>query len=203
MNSYQQEQIDALNLATTYISKLSKGQIRKLDEKIAPYLEFRHCVDTFLLDNLSQICTQSCYLNQRSACCSRDGIITFFADVLINALYSSPKQIEHLTQAIEKPKVEFKCLYLGGSGCLWQIKPIVCVMFLCEKAQQSVFSENPQTKLAWQHLKNEERRFKWPDRPVLFDWLEKCVLENGYSSSLMYFHNSPGLLRVKKHAGLI
>ena len=37
----------------------------------------------------------------------------------------------------------------------------------------------------------------WPDRPVLFDELEKLFIKEGYDSPLMYCHKSPGLLRLK------
>jgi len=52
-------------------------------------------------------------------------------------------------------------------------------------------------------LEQESRRFKWPDRPVLFDTLEKLFLDAGFHSPLMYLHTSPGLLRVKQQAGLV
>jgi hypothetical protein len=49
-------------------------------------------------------------------------------------------------------------------------------------------------------LKQREKHFRWPDRPVLFDDLEKYFMAAGYSSPLMYLNNSPGLLRVKELA---
>jgi hypothetical protein len=52
-------------------------------------------------------------------------------------------------------------------------------------------------------LRRQEKKYKWPDRPVLFDHLEKVFLDMGYRSSLMHLNLSPGLLRVKRAAGLI
>ena len=203
MNTYQEEQLDALNLVRNFLSERSEVQIQQLCEKITPYLEFRQTVDGFLCEFFSQVCTQNCYRSRRSACCSKDGIITFFADVLINALSSTPRQLGILEQAIRYPKYEMKCIFLGPKGCLWQIKPVVCVMFLCETAQKHVFDEKKHAKFIWQDLKHRERSFKWPDHPVLFDRLEQCAMDCGFNSPLMYLHNSPGLLLVKKRAGLI
>jgi hypothetical protein len=35
---------------------------------------------------------------------------------------------------------------------------------------------------------------------VLFDDLESLFIQAGHDSNLMYFHNSPGLLKVKSQA---
>ena len=203
MNSYQQEQIDALNLVTRFLSELDDERIQLLNQKISPYLHFRKSVDDFLTKHFSRTCTQTCYQNQRSACCSKDGIITFFGDVLINALCSTSSELQRLAQAVEAPRQQMKCIFLESVGCLWRIKPAVCVMFICPSALEEVFSRNPQAKKRWEELKALERTFKWPDQPVLFDWLEQFALTFGYQSPLMYMHNSPGLMRVKKKAGLI
>lgn len=203
MNSYQKEQQHALNLVTDFLSQLAPDQLRNLRQKISPYLLFRESIDDFFAEHFSGICTRACYRSRRSACCSKDGIITFFADVMINVLCSTSRQVNRLAKAIEAPRWGTKCIYLGENGCLWQVRPSVCAMFFCENAQQKAFSENPQAMVTWQNLQDEERRFKWPDRPVLFDWLEQYVINCGYDSPLMYLHNSPGLIRVKQRAGLI
>ena len=203
MNSYQAEQLAALELVRSFLADQSAAQIRRLHQKIAPYLYFRQTLDDFLARFFSRMCTDSCYQSRRSACCSKDGIITFFADLLINIVFSDSAQVNCLEQAIRHPASAMKCIYLGAAGCTWQIKPLVCVMFLCDPAQTSVFEKNPQAASAWQALKLQERSFRWPDRPVLFDWLEQSAIDGGHYSPLMYLHNSPGLLRVKKRAGLI
>jgi hypothetical protein len=39
--------------------------------------------------------------------------------------------------------------------------------------------------------------YTWPSRPVLFDKLEELFIQEGFDSPIMYFHHSPGLLRLK------
>jgi hypothetical protein len=73
-------------------------------------------------------------------------------------------------------------------------------MFLCEHARKMLFDKDRLALKEWERLKRREKRYTWPNRPVLFDDLETCFIRAGYSSSLMYFHNSPGLLRVKSLA---
>ena len=63
-----------------------------------------------------------------------------------------------------------------------------------------MFDEKPQASLKWESLKRQRKLFTWPDKPVLFDMLESFFIDAGYNSSLMYMHNSPGLLRVKQIA---
>lgn len=200
MNSYQQEQAQALSLVRRHLADILADKRQVLLSQIKDYLEFRHKVDAFLSEHFSNLCTQKCYQSKRSACCSRDGIITFFGDVVINTLVSKDDEIESLTVAIQKPYDRFKCIYLGDQGCLWQVKPIVCEMFLCKTAAEEVFGQKPEAAEAWNAFKKRRKRFTWPDRPVLFDDLERYFMDAGYSSPLMYLHNSPGLLRVKKQA---
>ena len=63
-----------------------------------------------------------------------------------------------------------------------------------------MFQEKPLAGQLWDELKQRKNRYTWPDRPVLFESLERYFIDAGYSSPLMYMHNSPGLLRVKKQA---
>jgi hypothetical protein len=94
----------------------------------------------------------------------------------------------------------FKCVFLGNEGCLWRIKPIVCEMFLCDAAENAVFKENPVARKRWDALVRQKKDYTWPDRPVLFDTLEQICIDAGYISPLMFLHNSPGLLSVKRQA---
>ena len=96
MSSYQQEQIDALQMVLEHLQSLSEEDQRALADLIAEYLVFRQNVDKFLSANLSDVCTLKCYKNRLSACCSKEGIITFFADVVINALVSSEGEMRLL-----------------------------------------------------------------------------------------------------------
>ena len=200
MDEYQKEQYDALSMVKEHLAILTAPERLKLDSAVEDYLLFRGEVNTFLNDHFSQICTQKCYKSRLSACCSREGIITFFADVVVNAIVSEKLQIETLLTVLKRTNEGFKCIYLGEKGCLWRIKPIVCEMFLCDQAIKAVFDEKPQAHEEWKSLEQERKLFTWPDKPVLFDKLESVFIDAGYNSSLMYMHNSPGLLRVKKIA---
>ena len=200
MDEYQKEQYDALLIVREYLTSISASESLKLNNALTDYLLFRNKVSTFLTRHFTQICTQKCYQSKLSACCSREGIITFFADVFINILASEKKEVEALFTILQKSNNGFKCIYLGEQGCMWRVKPIVCEMFLCDHAIKAVFYEKPQAHEEWKSLEKERKLFTWPDKPVLFDLLESVFIDSGYNSSLMYMHNSPGLLRVKKIA---
>jgi hypothetical protein len=183
-----------------HLKTISVQERQRLLSQISDYLLFRDAVDAFFGEHFENICTQKCYQSKMSACCSREGIITFFADVVVNLLVSNETEIKALARVLRKPNDGFKCIYLGGHGCMWRIKPIICEMFLCDPAKESVFKEKPLTNKLWLELKQREKHYRWPDRPVLFDDLEKYFMTAGYSSPLMYLNNSPGLLRVKELA---
>ncbi|MBW2155865.1 MAG: hypothetical protein JRF45_04535 [Deltaproteobacteria bacterium] len=200
MNAYQIEQADTLDMVCRHFGTISDQKRLALLSQISDYLLFRDAVDAFLREHFENTCTQNCYQSRVSACCSREGIITFFGDVVVNALVSGEAEIKGLATVLQTPNTGFKCIYLGEQGCLWRIKPIVCEMFLCEQAQKEVFGLKSWADKLWQELKRREKLYRWPDRPVLFDDLERYFMARGYSSPLMYLHNSPGLLRVKKRA---
>jgi hypothetical protein len=200
MDEYQKEQFNAHSLAVNYMDSLSEIKIEQFKAKVGDYLNFRKDTGQFLEQYFSEICVQSCYQNGRSACCSKEGIITFFADILINALLSTKKEIEGLKLLLKIENKGFKCIYLGEEGCVWRLKPIICDMFLCDQAKKQVFEKDQEASRQWDCLKKREKGFTWPDRPVLFDDLEAVCIQDSLVSPLMYLHNSPGLLRVKKLA---
>ncbi len=183
-----------------HLAALSPLKRHKLETMTADYLAFRKETDAFLASYFSEICTEQCYQSRISACCSKEGIIAFFADAAINALLSQSGEIEAILAVLQKENNSFKCVYLGEKGCMWRIKPIVCEMFLCEQAEKKVFAEHPEAKKTWDALNQRKKKYTWPDQPVLFDMLERYFLDAGCSSPLMYMHTSPGLLRVKKLA---
>lgn len=203
MTPYNTEQYDAYTRVVEIFSGVSSSEKERLAADMESYLAFRQTVSRFFETYFSRICTHKCYTSQLSACCSKEGIITFFADIVINVLSSTGDDIQHILSALKAPHTGHKCVYLGEHGCLWRIKPIVCEMFLCDTAKDEVFASQPAAQDEWQTLKEYEKRFKWPDRPVLFDTIEAFFIEKGGASTLMYFHNSPGLLRIKRRAGLI
>ncbi len=196
LSEYNAEQLQTINGVLACLGGLSQGVRNGLEQNIADYLTFRRDVDRFLDTHFSAICAHRCYLSGESVCCGREGITTFFADIVVNLLVSSSEEIHSLKQALRCDPGK-KCVYLGTNGCLWRIKPIVCEMFLCKPARDEVFENAPEALKVWQAMRRREKGFTWPSQPVLFDALETFFMERGCGSSLMYFHNSPGLLRVK------
>jgi hypothetical protein len=81
---------------------------------------------------------------------------------------------------------------------VFEDKPIVCEIFLCNAAENAVLKENPAARKRWDALVRQKKAYTWPDRLVLFDTLEQICMEAGYTSPLMFLNNSPGLLRVKR-----
>ena len=202
MSAYQKEQLETLRQVRERLSGLKPLLLETVGPSLSDYLAFRRETDRFLETHFSDLCNQSCYQSQLSACCSKEGIITFFADVVINAIHSPENRLDQIDTLLQTSNESGKCIYLGSAGCLWEIKPIVCQMFLCDRAEKEVFSKNPSAQTTWEKLKQRKENFTWPDKPVLFDYIETVFLNEGLTSSLMYLHNSPGLLNVKKKAGL-
>jgi len=199
MNAYQKEQLEALQMIRQHLDKLPEPDIKALKAETADYLEFRLQVAGFLETRFSDICTEKCYYSKLSACCSKDGIIAFFADVVINALSAEKDDLDILEYAIQHPANEFKCIFLSETGCLWKIKPIVCEMFFCDEAENRAFKDDPETMTQWEAFKEIKKSYTWPDQPVLFEMLESYFMSKGCDSTLMYIHNSPGLMRIKQN----
>ena len=202
MNEYQLEQLEALSQVRMHLRALPCSEKYKLRTLAGDYRDFRRKVDMFFDTHFGDVCSATCYRSRLSACCSREGIITFFADVVINLLFSEDAEIDTLAIALRTENKGFKCVYLGKDGCLWRVKPIICQMFLCEPAKARVFGNHPEAESEWLELERRRKQFTWPDRPVLFDMIENYFMAAGCSSTLMYLHNSPGLLRVKRKAGI-
>ncbi|MFO8048856.1 MAG: hypothetical protein R6U29_07480 [Desulfosudaceae bacterium] len=198
MNSYQKEQLDALLMIREGLSSLAPSGIASLEKEMAAYLDYRQAVTDFWEAHFYDICTEKCFQNGLSACCSKDGIITFFADVVINALVSEEAALDRLEAAIRRPERPDKCVFLNASGCLWKIKPIVCELFLCDSVKEKVFEDDFEVGETWARLREEKKRYTWPDQPVLFEFLEAFFRDKGYRSPLMYIHCSPGLMRIRR-----
>ena len=200
MTPYQREQVECFEMVREHFAAIPKTDLEALRIKISDYLSFRRKTRLFLLQHFSRMCHSKCYRSRLSACCSRDGIVVFFADVAVNTLISSEGELDRINDVLQKPHEGFKCVYLGDDeeGCLWRLKPIVCEMFLCDEAKNKGFKDNPDAGKEWDVIQISRKRFTWPDRPVLFDELEQLFLNHGYHSPLMYLQNSPGLLRIKK-----
>ena len=196
-SEYNRDQVDAFDMAQQYLRSLSRSRISQIKQWIKPYLRFRNDVADFQRQHFSEICTQKCFTSQTSACCNREGIATFFADVVINVLLSSDREVDALLDILSRDRGGFKCVYLAKKGCLWRLKPVVCEMFLCKHAKDAVLENNDAIRTQWGRFRRRERRYTWPSRPVLFDKLEELFIRADFDSPLMYFHHSPGLLRVK------
>lgn len=203
MNDYQAEQWDALSKAGGAIRRFNAAESGVLHDKVEPYLKFRRQLDTFHSLHLEDHCRRTCYETHLSACCSKDGIVTFWADVTINALFSSQKQLDDLALALKEPAYPQKCTFLGPKGCRWQLRPLMCALFLCDAAKTGIFEDDGAAETQWESLRSQADEYRWPDKPVLFDWMELHFLTMGIHSSLMYINKSPGLLRIKRKAGLL
>jgi hypothetical protein len=199
---YEREHLEAFRLVRGQLDRLPQGEREGLLRRIGPYLDFRSEVRAFQEERFSEVCTAKCFRDGTSACCAREGIAAFFADVVISTLLSTAREIDLLEETLAGSSEGPGCVYLGPSGCLWRLKPIACEMFLCDHARSSVLDGDEAAASRWEALRAQERLFTWPDRPVLFDDLEARFMEAGLESPLMYCHRSPGLLRVKARAGL-
>lgn len=197
MSEYNRDQLEAIQMVQRQLGTLSTGQIGRLRRRMGPYLQFRGEVADFQKQHFSEVCTEKCFNSQTSACCGREGIATFFADVVMNVLLSREEEVEGLLQTLSEDTGGFKCVYLDEKGCLWQLKPIVCEMFLCEHAKDTVLGKDKSLRDQWEKLRQREKRYTWPSSPVLFDELEEMFIRASLDSPLMYYHRSPGLLRVK------
>lgn len=183
-------------------AKLPPETLEELKAQIQPYLQYRQELEVFQQDHFAPICRKGCFETALSACCGFESIITFFADQVINFLLSGPEQRQAIVEILQTPNTTGKCVYLGDHGCIWQLRPISCTMFVCEDAQKQAFAGDPEAASHWRHLQAREKVFTWPDKPVLFDAIEKMFLPLGVDSPHLYFHQSPGLLRLKSKAGL-
>jgi len=197
LSPYNQEHLQTFQAARSVLDRMPEHETASLRMKIQPYVDFRKEVASFQQAVFSDVCTLKCYLDGTSACCAREGIMAFFADVVVNTLLSSAEEIHALEQNLRCTLEGSRCVYLSEDGCLWHLKPIVCEMFLCDHAVAAKLESDDSLRREWEIFQKREREFTWPDRPVLFDDLETFFLERGCESPLMYYHRSPGLLRVK------
>lgn len=186
-----------------HFGRMSEKDLNELRQICGDYLDYRAEAGRFFQEHFAEICSRNCFANQLSACCTRDGIITFFGDLVVNALVSEPDELDRINKRLAGPRPDFaKCLYLADDGCLWRMKPLVCEMFLCDAAMESVFKDAEATEACWKRFKTRALAYRFPDRPVLFDHLEMAFLYAGYRSNLMYINTSPALRRIKARAGL-
>lgn len=202
MSSYNRQQKEALLMVREYLEGLPPPRREALRESIEPYLAFRGEVARFQEEFFSSLCSRKCFSDRTSACCGREGILTFFADVVINVLLSTGDEVDSLLSTLDRDRGGDNCVYLDEAGCRWRLKPIICEMFLCDEARGKVLGGSEDLARRWEDLRQREHVFTRPTQPVLFDDLERLFIEAGLESPLMYFHFSPGLLRLKARHGL-
>jgi hypothetical protein len=202
MNAYQKEQFDTYRLVVDYLASRPPPVRKHLLKLTSDYLEFRQRLDAFQQASVGDLCSGKCYQSRISACCSKDSIVVYFADVVVNCLSSSDAEVNGLLSLLQSPNNSNQCVYLSPTGCRWRISPIVCAMFLCDEAEAAIFGSSAKVAQQWRAFEEERKRFTWPDRPVLFDTLEHLFINAGLSSPLMHLNTSPGLLALKRRAGL-
>ena len=122
--TYNQEQLEALRIVRRRILSAPRAETAELRAQIREYRHFRQALEVFLQERFGRICTEACFRNRRSACCTREGIVVFFGDVVVNALVSSPEQLDAMEGALQVENQGFKCVFLSQRGCLWRVRPI-------------------------------------------------------------------------------
>lgn len=202
-DEYNLEQYDAYITIKAFFDGASADDVEALERMIVPYLEFRRETSEFLVSSCADVCGDICFKTGLSDCCMHEGIITFFADWIVNWLVSSKDEIDILVEALFKPFRDDKCVYLGEKGCLWKIKPLNCETFVCKQARAEIFAGDFQAEHIYDEMLVKKKTFSYPDRPVLFDDIEKFFMKRGVDSEIMYFHKGAGLMMIKRNAGMI
>jgi hypothetical protein len=197
VSEYQRDQWQSFKAIEKACRGLLSGELDELKESLASYLQFRRTLDDFQVQFFETYCRTTCYESKLSACCGFESIFTFFADQVITLLLSTSEELEALFRKLEQPNRTGRCVYLAETGCIWRVRPISCAMFLCELAKQHALSGDCDAEAAWKELREAENAYTYPIQPVLFDDLERVFIELGVDSPHMYFHKSPGLLRLK------
>lgn len=201
-SDYNRRQEEVLLVVRDHLARIPDPERQSLRKSLQPYLEFRDETARFQEEHLSAACTLRCFHDGTSACCGREGILTFFADVVINLLLSTDEEADLLLSRLLDDKGGPNCVYLGENGCAWKLKPITCEMFLCDHAKEELSGGDGSRGRRWKELRGREKIYTYPDRPVLFDGLEKLFLDAGIENAMMYCHKSPGLLLLKKRHGV-
>ncbi len=201
LSNYNKQHLESQIKALDAFNKLSENEICRLKWLSLAYIKFRRELDSFTKGLFYNYCNHACFKNRQSKCCGFESIMTFFADEILNIIWGGPEKAETLIKVLEQPNESNHCVYLGEDGCLWYLKPLSCAMFFCEDAKKHVFARNLNAEKLWTVFTKCEKNFTWPDKPVLFDIVEKFfIIKKGVFTPHMYFHLSPGLLKVKKES---
>lgn len=191
---YNREQVRSFHAIRTALADMDSTRLGALRELIEPYLAFRRDLDDFHARHIVGLCDKACFKTGVSACCGFESIFTYFADQVIAWLVSSERERNDLLRVLARPNSTMHCVYLGTRGCIWKTSPISCAMFLCEQAKRVVAANGAEN---WARLQRREKDFTRPDKPILFDDIERIFMEAGVTSPHMYCHRLPGLLKLK------
>ena len=203
MSEYQRDQWLSLTAIREALGVISEDERECLMASLTDYLTFRQELAAFHAGHFREYCRKACYQTKLSACCGFESIITFFADQLINSLLSTPDEQEALIQLLTQPNTKRKCVFVAETGCLWRLPPISCAMFYCDQAKTDVWGEMPGAVAVFDAFRHREKAFTHPDRPVLFDDLERTFRRKGLQTPHMYYHSSPGFLHLKARSGIL
>ncbi len=202
VSAYNRDQWNSFLAILKGCETLPSDRIEELRGTFQSYLQFRRELDAFQTQYFEPICRPDCFETKLSACCGFESIFTFFADQVITFLLSTPEEMCSIFEILQQPNKTGRCVYLGEQGCRWKVRPISCAMFLCDQAKKRVFETFPESEVQWKEFQRREKEYTWPTQPVLFDDVEKYFLKLKVDSPHMYFHKSPGLLRLKTKSGL-
>lgn len=198
LSPYTGQHLETLDMLARKLRELEPGELDELRGMLRPYLDYREQTGHVFRAHLVGGCRRLCFEKNRSGCCGREGIIVFFADFVAELLTAGAEAAGRLAAVLEADRGGVNCVYLGREGCHWALKPIACEMFLCDELKENVLAADAGLTGKWEGLRAREKEFTKPDRPVLFDDLERFFIERGVATPLMYFHHSPGLLRLKR-----
>ena len=202
VSEYNRDQWMSFKAIEEACRNLSDLELKELRGILTSYLQFRKALAAYQHRYFGDFCQVTCFDGKVSACCGFESIITFFADQVATYLLSTPEQIEVIFRKLEQPNRSTRCVYLGETGCIWSLTPISCAMFLCDQAKRAVFDEDRHAEAIWEEFRRLEKDYTHPTKPVFFDDIESYFIILGVDSPLMYFHKSPGLLRLKSRSGL-
>ncbi len=202
VSEYNREQWSSFQAILQACQMLSPSVKEELLASLDPYLKFRRELDAFQEEYFTPICRPACYETRLSACCGFESIFTFFADEVITFLVATPEELSRLFDVLQRPNKTTHCVYLGAEGCLWKMRPISCAMFFCDEARKTLFERSPEAEQLWLDFQGREKTFTRPTQKILFDDLEAFFIGLKADSPHMYYHKSPGLLRLKAQSGL-
>lgn len=201
VSEYNRDQWTGFKTIEKACHNLSERERMELRGYLNSYLKFREELAAYQQQHFGAFCRATCFENRISACCGFESIFTFFADQVIAYILSTPERMEAIFRKLEQPNRSSHCVFLGEKGCMWSLSPISCAMFLCDQAKQSVFDRDQHAKVVWEEFLRVEKDHTHPTKPVLFDDIESYFMLLGVESPFMYFHQSPGLLRLKSQSG--